>query len=364
MHRIDCPTATPDNRFTEGDPTIPVAATTVTADWLNAVQEELAAVILGAGMSLDKESNTQVRDALLALITRRGPFVTCSTPAATAVKNLIVDNFSPVPGAKVYLRFGEVNTAENPQISINGGEGTPLRHQGMPVEVGNLAKGQVYEVIYTGEDWQILAGMSPWNICQTVWFEDSLERPGMIPLNGCTVPNFAAKWPQAFAYLNTAHGQARCFESLAEREAAHVAIWHTLASGATVGWEGFGGVCKFFYDEEADTLYMPDLRGMFRAMAGDGVVAPSMGAVMGDRGRLINGSFRLGGANSVGAEIIQAVGAFASTGGAFYADSGVAVNRPTTADFKSSRVVPVGAANVPRSWGSLACAYFGQPSGA
>lgn len=27
-----------------------------------------------------------------------------------------------------------------------------------------------------------------------------------------------------------------------------------------------------------------------------------------------------------------------------------------------SRVVPTGAANMPRSWGSLACAYFGQPS--
>ena len=28
----------------------------------------------------------------------------------------------------------------------------------------------------------------------------------------------------------------------------------------------------------------------------------------------------------------------------------------------SSRVVPTGAANIPRSWGSLACAYFGQPA--
>ena len=27
----------------------------------------------------------------------------------------------------------------------------------------------------------------------------------------------------------------------------------------------------------------------------------------------------------------------------------------------SSKVSPSGAANVPRSWGSLACAYFGQP---
>lgn len=30
----------------------------------------------------------------------------------------------------------------------------------------------------------------------------------------------------------------------------------------------------------------------------------------------------------------------------------------------TSRVAPTGAANVPRSWGSLACAYFGQPSAA
>ena len=48
MHRIDSATATSDHKFTEGDPTIPIAATTVTADWLNAVQEEIAAVIAGA----------------------------------------------------------------------------------------------------------------------------------------------------------------------------------------------------------------------------------------------------------------------------------------------------------------------------
>ena len=43
MHRIDTSTATPDNKFTEGDPAVPVAATTVSAAWLNAVQEELVA---------------------------------------------------------------------------------------------------------------------------------------------------------------------------------------------------------------------------------------------------------------------------------------------------------------------------------
>ena len=76
MHRIDCPTATPDNRFTEGDPTIPVAATTVTADWLNAVQEELAAVIAGAELPLDKANNAQLLQALHKILDLRAPLAT------------------------------------------------------------------------------------------------------------------------------------------------------------------------------------------------------------------------------------------------------------------------------------------------
>ena len=73
MHRIDSSTATPDNKFTEGDPTIPVAATTVTADWLNAVQEELIAVILAAGLTLAKSDNAQLSAAITKLITAAKP---------------------------------------------------------------------------------------------------------------------------------------------------------------------------------------------------------------------------------------------------------------------------------------------------
>ncbi|MDE5878555.1 MAG: hypothetical protein K2G99_00755, partial [Desulfovibrio sp.] len=76
MHRIDSTTATPDNRFTEGDPTIPVAATTVTADWLNAVQEELCAVIAEAMFPLDKENNSQLLQALHKILDIRAPLAT------------------------------------------------------------------------------------------------------------------------------------------------------------------------------------------------------------------------------------------------------------------------------------------------
>ena len=59
MHRIDHATATASNTFTGGDPTTGVAPTVVTADWLNAVQEELAA-FAELGGPLDKGNNGQI----------------------------------------------------------------------------------------------------------------------------------------------------------------------------------------------------------------------------------------------------------------------------------------------------------------
>lgn len=67
MHRIDGPGATPDSKFTEGDPVTAVPATEVTADWLNAVQEEIVNVIQAAGIALDKESNNQLQVAIRRL---------------------------------------------------------------------------------------------------------------------------------------------------------------------------------------------------------------------------------------------------------------------------------------------------------
>lgn len=68
MHRIDGPGATIEGRFTEGDPITGVPATTVTGDWLNALQDEIVNVIEGAGAALDKEDDTQLRDAIATLI--------------------------------------------------------------------------------------------------------------------------------------------------------------------------------------------------------------------------------------------------------------------------------------------------------
>lgn len=68
MHRIDGPGATITNQFTEGDPGSSIPATVVTADWLNALQEEIAGVIEGAGDTLDKPDNGQLLAAIDTLI--------------------------------------------------------------------------------------------------------------------------------------------------------------------------------------------------------------------------------------------------------------------------------------------------------
>jgi microcystin-dependent protein len=73
MHRIDGPGALPGGQWTEGNPGSGVPATQVTAAWLQAVQEEIAGVVEGAGIALSKPSNAQLLAALTVLVNRAVP---------------------------------------------------------------------------------------------------------------------------------------------------------------------------------------------------------------------------------------------------------------------------------------------------
>lgn len=71
MFKIDSNGATVDNKFTEGDPTLSVPATVVSAAWLNAVQGELVTIITSLGIALETSSSDtgdQVYAALLKLL--------------------------------------------------------------------------------------------------------------------------------------------------------------------------------------------------------------------------------------------------------------------------------------------------------
>jgi hypothetical protein len=78
LHRIDVPSASPTlptfaapgsgGYFTAGNPLTAVDATIVDQDWANMVQEELAAVVLGAGLTLTKGNTAQLLQALRTTI--------------------------------------------------------------------------------------------------------------------------------------------------------------------------------------------------------------------------------------------------------------------------------------------------------
>lgn len=67
MHRIDGPGATGGNLFTSGNPATGVPATTVTPEWLTAVQEEIMAILAAASIAPVKANNAQLLAAMQAL---------------------------------------------------------------------------------------------------------------------------------------------------------------------------------------------------------------------------------------------------------------------------------------------------------
>lgn len=88
MHRIDSPTASPDENgagqdgFTAGDPTNGVPPTDLTADWFNDAQEELCNLIEAMGIALIKGDQTQLLQAL------RNPMGEGANPAINAIGGL------------------------------------------------------------------------------------------------------------------------------------------------------------------------------------------------------------------------------------------------------------------------------------
>lgn len=72
MHRIDTPGATPQGTFTDGNPAGGIPATELDAAWFNGTQEELAGFVESRGLTLDKERQDQLAEALDHLVYGRG----------------------------------------------------------------------------------------------------------------------------------------------------------------------------------------------------------------------------------------------------------------------------------------------------
>lgn len=117
MHRIDVPTATVDNKFTEGNPGTGVPATKVSADIMNAVQEEVVYVIEQAGIALNKADNTQLRAAIQKMITDSAKSISI-TAATFAVGVVDGDMVRWDSGASNFAKAVADSTANNRAVGV------------------------------------------------------------------------------------------------------------------------------------------------------------------------------------------------------------------------------------------------------
>ena len=106
--------------------------------------------------------------------------------------------------------------------------------------------------IVVGDNGAISAGFQ---LCEFYYFRHPTLKRGMQPAQGGIIADAATKWPQAWAYLQTAEGQLLC-KTEAQWQALSTAILHTNADGTTVGWNGIGGAPWYVQDLNAGTLRM------------------------------------------------------------------------------------------------------------
>ncbi|MBS6831085.1 MAG: hypothetical protein KH208_14735 [Desulfovibrio sp.] len=334
MHRIDSSTATPDNRFTEGDPMIPVPATTVTAGWLNSVQEEMVRVITEAGLELDKTDTSQLWQAIVKIIGVEVPLAEVGTPGIMSPdgKTCTVD-------ARGVLSVLLATAARAGLVKPDG------------VTITIEADGTISAVQPT---------MKKYDLCEFYYFRHPTLKPGFQPAQGGLLANAATLYPEAWAYLQTTEGKKLC-KTEAQWQALTTATWATLADGTKVGWNGIGGAPFYAPNTATGALRLPDLRGMYAEAAGFDSL--SVGGAQGDQGRKVYGAIDATG-HSFAWSDRNITGAFAlrerpgaSGGNVFNAHSS-----NYFVDFDSARIQPVGSANAPRRWGALACCYLGTPA--
>lgn len=316
MHRIDTATATPDNRFTEGDPTIPVAATVVSADWLNAVQEELAAVITGAGLELDKADNAQLRQAISQAITAAKPgLATTTAPGLVQIGG----GLAVTPRGLLSVLLASVSQAgimrpDGTTCTVNGGVLSVLK--------------QTSEYM---EEWR-----KSWIGVPRPW------RGTTLPPNHCWSNGDAvlfADWPELKAVYDAGGfaGVLMAWDASREVQAANLGKWRPNALNPT-------------------GLYTPNLTGQFLRCWGPGA---SEGAGVWHRDEI---------RNILGAVYDHHFGVGPSATGALsYAQAGLLGNSPSGSIEKhgavtldASKSVPTGVQNVPQHVWQPSVIYLGK----
>ena len=181
----------------------------------------------------------------------------------------------------------------------------------------------------------------------TMFFDFYEQTPpkGWLPRYGEVLPNASRDYPELLAYL-TDPDNAWKVKTEAE--------WQTMSQDAA--WNGTGGVPYFVVDAAADTIRLPDTRGMYAENAGfDGL---DVGGVHGDATRRVKGTFGVYTVTGDGP-----TGAFSAVKATSTARSGASKELWGVHTFDTATVVPTANKNQPRAFGMLPCVFVGGVAG-
>ena len=168
MHRVDHSTAksvrpaiqpagTP-GYFGDGDASMGDPPTILTADYMNALQEELVAAVLAANLTLTKSTNSQLAQAITIIAGVQGAVVGSNT--------LSLNPTFPLPayfgGHRVFAKIAADNTGPT-TINVMGPSGylgaksikTP---DGQALKAGDLRAGNIALLFFDGADYRLMNG--------------------------------------------------------------------------------------------------------------------------------------------------------------------------------------------------------------
>ncbi|MCL1961400.1 MAG: phage tail protein [Desulfovibrionaceae bacterium] len=374
MHLIDG-AGHVNNQFVAEDAQTGRPPTEITNDWMNAVQNELVNFILSAGMSLNKNNNTQLRDALTNTFARRdgtihyikqvynivadpqtlGAVNTTGLPDGTEI---LVTSYYGLHQAALATLVGGAWIATPTPLNVFDLYGTDYDHHGYYWFSGtwNLFDVQTMQVDEATEEAQGIVKLATWaEVLAGSLAAEALRPRHMIDyvdkmFVGSTADFVGLTAPIVWVPLN---GQ---LVSRIERPL----LWqYAQGSGILVadsGWSSNTG--KFSSGDGSTTFRVPDWRGEFRRSWDNGRgrdAGREIASVQGDAIRNIKGVFG-----------VQAALLTSPTGPFTAASSGSRHNGDysggTTITFDASRVVPTASENRTRNLAYPTHIYAGTPA--
>lgn len=138
-----------------------IQGTQVTAEWLNGLQEELLAVIEGAGFPANSAAWTQLYSAIRKLVQRQQSNYAVAGGTANALTVALspaVTSLAELVGMPLRIRATLGNTGDV-TVAVNGLAAIPVRQVGLPLPAGVVAPGDIVHLVYDGTVFQ-LTGVS------------------------------------------------------------------------------------------------------------------------------------------------------------------------------------------------------------